>query len=266
MGLLIGQSAHLAHMGLAGQIALCAESVGEGLQNFADLSALQNTAVTLSVITSGGFTRHVFAIAVPGMADSQIQLAATSFMFNILRDLCGPGWLPVAATIASSAPSNLRPCLKFIRAPLCFDSVESSLIFATHWLGRSLSAVDPLRRRQIDEQLPARQAAFLHSFALAVRRIVRRQLIFGNYSMDSVATSLGVHRRTLGRQLQRYDTHYNELLDSVQRDVACQLLRVTGLPVQRIAESLHYSSPANFATAFRRWTGITPTDYRRSAN
>jgi AraC-like DNA-binding protein len=35
--------------------------------------------------------------------------------------------------------------------------------------------------------------------------------------------------------------------------------------VQQVAESLHFSSAANFATAFRRWTGVTPGEYRRQA-
>jgi AraC-like DNA-binding protein len=59
---------------------------------------------------------------------------------------------------------------------------------------------------------------------------------------------------------------YSELLDEVRHEVACQLLRDTGLQVQQIAESLLYSSAANFATAFRRWSGVTPTDFRRAAS
>jgi AraC-like DNA-binding protein len=42
------------------------------------------------------------------------------------------------------------------------------------------------------------------------------------------------------------------------------LLRDTRLQVQQIAASLHFSTAANFATAFRRWTGITPSEYRQS--
>lgn len=130
IGLLIGQRSRLSSMGLAGQIAICADSVGEGLQNFADFFSLQNTAATISLITSGGFTRFVYAIAEPGMGDTgQLQLGAMALGFNILQDLCGPGWLPAVVTIAGSAPSNLRPCQKFFQAPLRFDSEESSLIF-----------------------------------------------------------------------------------------------------------------------------------------
>jgi AraC-like DNA-binding protein len=83
--------------------------------------------------------------------------------------------------------------------------------------------------------------------------------------MESVAALLGMHRRTLDRKLKKHGVHYGKLLDSVKRDVACQLLRDTHLQMRRVAESLHYSSAANFSTAFRRWTGVCPSAYRDQA-
>ncbi len=266
IGLLIGQRAHLAAMGLVGQIALSAGTAGEALRNLANSFAVHNTAATVSLIRSGDFTRLVFAITEPGMGDTgQIQLGAMALACNILRDLCGPGWLPTAITVASSAPSNLRPCQTFFRAPLRFDSAESALIFESRWLEQPLPPLDPLEQQQVEAALQAHRAAILADFTRTVRRVVRKQLTLGECSMESVAATLGVHRRTLARQLQRHGTRYNQILDSVQRDVACQLLRDTAMPVQRIAESLHYSSAANFSTAFRRWTGVTPGTYRRQA-
>ena len=83
--------------------------------------------------------------------------------------------------------------------------------------------------------------------------------------MDEIAASLGMHRRTLDRKLQRRGVQFSELVESVKQEVARQLLRDTGLRVQQVAESLQFSTAANFATAFRRWTGITPSAFRRSA-
>ena len=100
-------------------------------------------------------------------------------------------------------------------------------------------------------------------FPATVRRLVRKQLLFGRCSMDAVAAALGMHRRTLDRKLQRHGLQYGDLVDSVKNDVAQQLLRDTRLHVQQVAESLRFSTAANFATAFRRWTGMTPSEYRR---
>jgi len=266
IGLLLGQSGRLAIMGLAGQIALCADTAGEGLQKFADFFSLHNTAATVGMTTSGGFTHFVYAVAEPGMGDtSHIQLGAMALGFNILQELCGPEWLPAMVTVACSAPTNLRPCQKFFRAPLRFESDQSSLIFESHWLDRPLSPVDPLARRRIDAEARALQAAVMADFPALLRRILRKQLFSGECSMDLVAALLGMHRRTLDRRLKMHGMLYGEVLESVKRELACQLLRDTQLQTQQVAESLGYASAANFCTAFRRWTGITPSAYRRLA-
>jgi AraC-like DNA-binding protein len=265
IGLLLAQRVRLADMGLAGKIATCGETVGEGLQNFSRFFTLQNSAATISVIRSSGFSRLVYAIAEPDMTDTgQLQLGAMTIAFNILQDLCGHGWLPAVVTVASRAPCNLRPCQQFFRAPLRFDSDESAVVFESHWLDRPLPLVDPLIRRQIEAEVKTRQSQLLADFPSTVRRALRKQLLIGSCSIDTVATQFGMHRRTLDRRLQRHGVHYGDLLDAVRHEAACQLLRDTGLQVQQIAESLRYSSAANFSTAFRRWTGLTPTDFRRT--
>jgi len=262
--LLFAQHTRLADMGLAGQVALCAESAGEGLQRFVDYFNLHSSATTVGVVQSGEFSRLVYAIATHGMTSTrQLQLGAMVVGYNILQDLFGSAWLPTVVTVASRPPANLRPAQKFFRAPLRFDTDESALIFETRWLDQRLPLVDPLVRQQVEAEARARRAAILSDLPATVRRILRKQLIIGDCSMDQVAAMLGIHRRTLDRYLQEHGVQYGDLVESVTTDVARQLLRDTELQVQHVAEALHFSSAANFATAFRRWTGMTPSEYRR---
>ena len=168
-----------------------------------------------------------------------------------------------SGNVACRAPANLRPCQRFFRAPLHFDSDESAIVFENHWLARPLPSVDPLLRARTEAQVRERQVALLDDFPATVRGLLHKQLVLGGCSMDSVAAIFGIHRRTLDRRLQRRGTTYSEILASVQSDVACQLLRDTAMPVQQVGESLGFASAANFSTAFRRWRGVTPGEYRR---
>ncbi len=75
--LLISQHTRLADFGLAGQIAVCAENAGDGLQRLVDHFNLHSSATTVSLITSGTFTRFVYAITEQGMTNTrQLQLGA----------------------------------------------------------------------------------------------------------------------------------------------------------------------------------------------
>jgi AraC-like DNA-binding protein len=264
--LLIAQRSRLADMGAAGQIARLGATVGEGLRGFAEHFNLQSTASTVSVVTSGPFTRLVHAVSGQGITTTRhLEVGGVTIAFNILQDLCGRTWRPTVVTFASRAPSSLRPFHQHFGAPLRFDTDESALVFASHWLERPLPPVDPLVRQRVVALVRAQRAAILADFPATVRRLLRKQLILGQCSMPEVAALLGMHRRTLDRRLQRQGVSYGELVGSLRTDIARQLLRDTDLPVRQVAESLHFSSAANFATAFRRWTGVTPGEYRRRA-
>jgi len=264
--LLVTRHTQLADLGLAGQVALCAETTGEGLQRFVEHFSMHSSASTVSLITSGNFARLVYAIDALGMTSTrQLQLGAMIVAHNVLRDLFGRKWMPTMVTVASRAPTDPRPVRKFFRVPVRFDSDESALIFEKHWLEQRLSAVDPLARQQVEAAIRVQRATILSDLPATIRRILRKQLIIGDCSMDRVAAMLGIHRRTLDRHLQEHGVQYGELLESVKVDVARQLLRDTKLQVQQVAEALHFSSAANFATAFRRWAGMTPSEFRREA-
>jgi AraC-like DNA-binding protein len=266
IAMLVAQRTRLADFGLAGRAALCGATAGEGLQRFVDHYNLHIGATTVSLLDAGGFTRLVYAITVRGITDARpFQLGAATIIFNILQDLCGLQWQPVEVTFAARVPSNLRPFHQFFRAPLRFDSNESAVVFERRWLDQPLPPVDRAFRLQVDAEVRERQAAILEDLPVTLRRVMRKQLIIGKGGMDQVAAAFGMHRRTLDRHLQKHGVHFSEVLESVEEEMARQLLRDTDMQVQQVAESLHFSSAANFATAFRRWTGMTPSEYRRRA-
>lgn len=263
-GFLLGQRAKLAQMGLAGEAALCQRTAGEGLRSFVQHFNLHSDAATTTLVDTGTYMRLVYAIAAHGLTDTrQMQLGSVTVVFNILQELFGPAWLPVGVTFATRPAANPRLMRRYFRAPIQFDSCESAVLFARHWLDEPLPPVDPSTRRKVLARIRQRRGQMLADFPSTVRRVIRKQMLFGRFSMDDIAAQFSMHRRTLDRHLQRHGLHYGDLLESVREDVARQLLRDTRMPIQRIAESVHFSSAANFATAFRRRSGTTPSEYRR---
>ncbi len=79
-----------------------------------------------------------------------------------------------------------------------------------------------------------------------------------------MARRLGMAPRTLRRHLKQEGTRYSTMLDAARRRDALRLLDNPSLPANRIAELLGYEDPANFTRAFRRWTGQSPSQYRRA--
>jgi len=265
VGLLVGQRSRLADMGLAGEAAFCERTAEAALRAFITHFNLHDTAATCTLIESGLHTRFVYTVLEPGMQDTRhFQVAGITIAFNILQDLCGHDFVPGDVQFASRAPANLRACRAYFGVTPLFDCDESSLTFTRKWLERPLPEVDETRRAEIAARVAAQHQAMLADFPAIVRRVVRKRLLFGDFSMNDVATILSMHRRTLDRHLQACGVQYGELVERVKEDVARQLLRDTTMSIQRIAETVQFSSAANFATAFRRRVGMTPSAYRRA--
>ncbi|NNC99903.1 MAG: helix-turn-helix domain-containing protein [Gammaproteobacteria bacterium] len=78
-----------------------------------------------------------------------------------------------------------------------------------------------------------------------------------------LADELCMSPRTLIRKLARQGSSYKQALEKTRLEQAEQLLRQTHLTAAEIAEMLGYREPANFGRAFKRWTGLTPSSWRR---
>lgn len=95
---------------------------------------------------------------------------------------------------------------------------------------------------------------------------VLKILIAGDLSRlraESVAETLGISCTTLRRRLRNDHTSYQFLLDRV-RQYRCETrLRERWLPGKCLAEELGYLEVNSFYRAFRRWTGLSYSDYRQ---
>jgi AraC-like DNA-binding protein len=82
-------------------------------------------------------------------------------------------------------------------------------------------------------------------------------------SIGRLAAGLHMSARTLQRRLEQGGTSYQAVLDAARNQKAAGLLETTELSIAEIAKLLGYSTPRAFLRAFERWTGTTPTSFRR---
>lgn len=79
---------------------------------------------------------------------------------------------------------------------------------------------------------------------------------------DSVAESLGMSATTLRRRLRADHTCYQFLLDRARQYRCEQKLRTMWLPGKCLADDLGYLEVNSFYRAFRRWTGLSYSEYK----
>lgn len=79
---------------------------------------------------------------------------------------------------------------------------------------------------------------------------------------DTVASELGMSGTTLRRRLRADHTSYQFLLDRARQYRCEQQLQEVWRPGKCMADELGYLEVNSFYRAFRRWTGITYSEYK----
>lgn len=95
---------------------------------------------------------------------------------------------------------------------------------------------------------------------------VRALLLPGEQRMpglEQVADALLMTPRTLRRRLQDEGTTFSAIAEAVKRELAAHWLRETDLALSEISDRLGFCDGGTFSTAFKRWTGKSPSRWRQ---
>ena len=99
-----------------------------------------------------------------------------------------------------------------------------------------------------------------------VEREIDRQLSQSGEvpTLPGIASRLHLHVRALQRQLGQRHVAFRQLLDDRRRHRAMREVAAWQHDLANVAARLGYSDQAHFTRAFRRWTGLSPTAYRKA--
>jgi len=150
-----------------------------------------------------------------------------------------------------------------IGAPVRFAAPHSRIVFDAHQLDAPLrfhdQALLAMSRQAGEQELAGRGVNEGGSGVL--------QHLFTGGALKSLADAaqdLGMSLRSLHRLLAREGIDYSQLADRHRQELAQRLLR-QGASTQVVAEAVGFSDSRCFRRAFRRWTGLAPSEYRQNA-
>ena len=263
LGLLVGRFARLTHLGLLGDVMRHSESVGTALESLAVHHHLNSDGGLVYLLRRGDFVDLGYAIYDPaaGAGVAQIYDVVMSTAMNIMMDLCGSQWRPYELFLPHARPREAAQYRALFKVTPRFDSEFCALRFRVKDLVLPVVGADPKAYRLAEER--ARRAG-PPDLLQQVYRGVRRLMVDNRHSGNDLAQMLSMHRRTLNRRLKAHSTTFQQVLDEVRFEVARDLLANSNVPLDDVAATLGYSAVTPFMRTFRRWSGTTPGQWRRS--
>jgi AraC-like DNA-binding protein len=266
LGFHLARDFDLREIGLVYHVITSSERLADALLNGKRYNTLVNEGVRLNVKLDD----RAVAIALDYVdVDRQSERHQIEFWLVTLVRICRK------VTETRLAPRHLRirhrrdetptEMRSFFGCDVEFGAASDEIIFASPVASLPIVGSDnylnDLLLRYAEEALADRplERASLRS---AVERVLPQLLPHAKARASNVAKRLGISPRTLSRKLRDEHVTFAEILEETRLALAKRYLVEPDLPVSEIAWLLGYAEISSFTHAFKRWTGITPREYR----
>lgn len=259
-GLELAKRQDMAVFGALGVLIMNSNSVLQGLQLFGRYLHYSVQAVKLDIRVQNDLvyfavdTSYALAAASDQFWDHSVALS-----YNVLRMLCGQDWVPRSTYLSRAEPEQPANYSRFFRSPVAFGSDFSGLVFEEKVLRQAISSSMSSVPQQLQEYL---RKSFKGNFLEQIRRVINSLLPTQNCTAKTVAECMGCSLRTLQRKLQVEQTSFQTQLDQVRSELAISCLEQPRYRLTDIAELLGFAELSVFSRSFKRWFGVTPSEWR----
>ncbi|MFF2774238.1 AraC family transcriptional regulator [Streptomyces sp. NPDC058052] len=199
----------------------------------------------------------------PRPARQGTELAVAAF-HRVLCGFLGPRWRPAAVCFSHPAPRDTASHRRLFGPVAEFDRDFHGIVFYAEDLDAANAMADAqLRsytRRYFDSVAAPREATEVDR----VRDLIEALLPTGRCSIEQIARSLGVDRRTVHRHLARSGETFSSLLDATRTGLAEQFVANPSRTLTEVATLLGFSSLSAFSRWFHEHFGTGPREWRRA--
>ncbi len=271
LGLHLGQSVRSGHLGSHGFALMSCSTGADLIQQHTRYSALSIDAAHAAFEMKGGeIIRYWRSNLADGKQLGRLQdelnlsitVTLTRWFFNRM-DL-NPSW----ASFRHAKPSDVSEYEAVFRCPLRFGAAETALGIDASYVNLPLPHANPQLRRIMDDlcaNLLQKLGNSIEPSWLAIaRKAVLESFKNGEPEVAKVAKAAGFTEAKFKEQLSLRGLSFRGFIDDLRHGLAIGYARDPNLGLVDIAYLLGFSEQSAFQRAFKRWTGVTPGEYRRN--
>jgi AraC-like DNA-binding protein len=267
LGFHLARDFDLREIGLVYYVMASSEQLADALRNAERYSRIANEGVRLHFSLDRTATIALDYVNVDRRSDRhQVEFWLVTLM-RICRQVTEMRLAPRHLRIKHAPTGSSQDLEAFFGHEVEFDANVDAIVFPAPFASLPIVRRDVylnrLLRRYAEEAL-ARGSRGRTSFRAAVEGAVAQLLPHGRAQLANVARQLGVSSRTLSRKLKDEGVTFAEILTELRAALAKRYLAEGELPVSEIAWLLGYREVSSMTNAFKRWTGVTPTEFRGS--
>ena len=267
-GLRVGARAEPGDFYVLGHTWLASGTLRGALERLSRYAHVLSTAISRSeVVDRDGMIVYVESFPDPGIVVNRTADEAGMVAFFKLCEIVKRERVrPLRAELVFPADTARGYLEEFLDCPVTYGNEREKFYFSKALFEEPLPGYIP----DVLDSTSRIAEQYLESLdqskvATEVRRLLVQMLPSGKADQDNVANRLYRSTSTLQRQLSAEGTSYRDILESTRRSLAEKYLREGDYTQAEIAYMVGFSDQSNFARAFKRWTGMSPGQFQKTA-
>lgn len=246
--------------------ALCRSSfrVRQSLQHFIEyMPVVHSPAIRLELVEGTDIAELRWGVSQDFGANDQANYQAAMLIMKLLREVGGlrfrPSYVNLAVDIRAQDIATLE---KNLGCHFNRNRTDNAIAFPRYLLERQVPSANNLLSNLLGSYLDQVKRASRKTHAERVEDYVRGALQSHTCSVERCAKKLGMSVRTLQTQLQDAGLKFSDIVQQQRVELARTWLVDEQLTLDEVAARLGYAEQCSFGRAFKRWTQLTPKQYR----
>jgi AraC-like DNA-binding protein len=192
--------------------------------------------------------------------------ATISSTIRMMRMLTGAEVNPLQVTFTYPEPDSRSEYERIFQCPVLFGQKDNSFTIDVSVIFKPVLYANPDMLEYFENYAQEFLAEMdrQNEYARTVTKIILSKLDDEKLSIKKVAREMSVSVRTLQNRLKEEGVVFSELLTDTRQKLAKKYL-LEDYSVEQITYLLGFSEPSVFRKAFKKWSGVTPRQYRESS-
>ncbi|RBO79626.1 AraC family transcriptional regulator [Marinomonas aquiplantarum] len=201
------------------------------------------------------------------LAESNEQLRTTLSMWHhFICWLIGRRLNLKAAYFTNERPDDVEYYKTLFQSEVKFNQHANALVFPASYLDMPIVQTEDSLRGFL-KTAPYQLLVMVendNSLKSQVMAMLGKDFSREMPSAEEVASGLNMSVSTLRRRLNDEKTSYQQIKDECRKEAAITYMNAPQLSINDIAALMGFDEPSAFFRSFKKWTGMTPGEYRKS--